>query len=172
MIEELRRSTSSASGRAFALPDTVRDPRVRLMYDYWAGKCMPGRLPGRRDIDPLEMLPFLPYVIMFDVERRDPDYLFRYRLVGTEVVELFGYDPTGRYLHETNIADRYPASYRRLASVVDTKQPIYAVLPVAWPNRDNVEFENLTLPMATDGVTVDLLIGVRCGLTAKHEPVR
>lgn len=161
----------AGTGRSdFELPETVRDPRVRLFFDYWKSKCAPGRLPGRGDIEPLEMVAFLPYVILLDVERRAGDWRFRYRLVGTEVVNLFGHDPTGRYLDEAALPQRYPQVHGRLASVVESKRPYYAILPVPLPNRDSVYAEILTVPMASDGVTVDLLLGIRCGLTRSQAP--
>lgn len=156
----------------FALPDSVRDPRVRLFFEYWKGKCRAERLPGRGDIDPQEMVAFLPYVVLLDVERSHETYRFRYRLVGTEVVALFGYDPTGRYLDEATLPQRYPQVHGRLLSVAETKRPHYAILPVPLPNRDSVYAEILTVPMASDGETVDLLLGIRCGLTQKQTPSR
>jgi hypothetical protein len=154
----------------FALPDNVRDARVRLFFEYWTSKCRPGRLPCRSDIDPNEMVAFLPYVILLDVERGPARFRFRYRLVGTEVVSLFGYDPTGRYLDEATSPQRYPQVHARLLSVAETKRPHYAILPVPLPNRDSVYAEILTVPMASDGDLVDLLLGVRCGLTQKQTP--
>jgi hypothetical protein len=154
----------------FELPDDVRDPRVRMLFNYWQSKCGNGRLPGRKDIDPMEMHPFLPCVIMFDVERHNGHWRFRYRLVGTEAADLFGADATGRYLSETNTPEGYEQTHARLTSIVETKQPVYTILPVAWPNRDSSYYEGLTLPMATDGQTVDLLLGVRCGLTGENAP--
>lgn len=156
----------------FALPDNVRDPRLRLFFDYWKSKCRPGRLPARGDIEPLEMVAFLPYVILIDVERQKETYRFRYRLVGTEVVALFGHDPTGRYLDEATLPQRYPLVHGRLLSVVETKRPHYAILPVPLPNRDTVYAEIMTVPMASDGDTVDLLLGIRCGLTQSQTPSR
>ncbi len=157
---------------SFALPGNVRDPRVRLFFEYWKGKCRPGRLPGRGDIDPLEMVAFLPYVVLLDVERRAGTFRFRYRQVGTEVVSLFGYDPTGEYLDEAALPQRYPQVHGRLLSVAETKRPHYAVQPVPLPDRDSVYAEILTVPMASDGETVDLLLGIRCGLTQRQTPSR
>lgn len=156
----------------FALPDDVRDSRVRLFFEYWQTKCRAGRLPGRSDIDPHEMVAFLPSVVLLDVGRRAGAFRFRYRLVGTEVVALFGYDPTGRYLDEATLPQRYPQVHGRLQSVVETKRPHYAIQPVPLPNRDSVYAEILTVPLASDGETVDLLLGIRCGLTQKQTPSR
>ena len=170
----MRRSGRPTGSHAsdFVLPDNVRDSRVRLFFDYWKSKCRPERLPARGDIEPLEMVAFLPYVVLLDVERRPQAARFRYRLVGTEVVALFGYDPTGRYLDEATLSQLYPQVHGRLLSVVETKRPYYAILPVPLPNRDSVYAEILTVPMASDGDTVDLLLGIRCGLTQSQTPSR
>src|SRR5579859_1990091 len=125
-----RDRSAGSDSSVFALPDNVRDPRVRLFFEYWKSKCRPGRLPGRRDIDPHEMVAFLPYVILLDVERGAGAFRFRYRLVGTEVVALFGHDPTGQYLDEAALPQRYPQVHGRLVSVAETKRPHYAIQPV------------------------------------------
>ncbi|HEV8389404.1 MAG TPA: hypothetical protein VGQ35_06165 [Dongiaceae bacterium] len=44
------------------------------------------------------MKPFLPYLLISDVEHNP--FRIRYRLVGTKVVEATGMDFTGRYLDE------------------------------------------------------------------------
>ncbi len=154
----------------FELPATVRDRHVRLFHEYWLSKCVPGRLPGRRDIDPHEMRPFLPHVMMIDVER-GPEvkggggrYRFRHRLVGTHLVDLFGEDMTGRYIDDMIEPEVYEDVHGRLAQIVDTRRPVYGISPISMPHRDFVEFEHLTAPLASDGATVDILLGVRCGL--------
>jgi hypothetical protein len=51
-------------------------------------------MPSRADIDPTEIVPFLPGIMLVDVvadERR-----FVYRLVGTREVAMRGRDPTGK----------------------------------------------------------------------------
>ena len=62
------------------------------LYRYWAARCGTRTMPARADLDPVAMKPYLPHLMLFDVvgER------FRYRLVGTRVVQDFGRDVTGK----------------------------------------------------------------------------
>lgn len=106
-----------------ATEETVSDLRLRRLYLYWASKTRPGHLPMRRDIDPCEIKPLLPHVMMTDVP---PDGRLRYRLVGTGIVQNVGWDPTGRLLSEVlpetgGYRDHVFDLYQRL---LDTRRPV------------------------------------------------
>jgi len=160
----------------FEFPAHARHPALRRLYDYWLQKCRAlGRLPSRPEIDPGEMKRILRYVILFDVERPksgagDGLYRFRHRLVGTHIVELFDHDLTGLYVDQTSSAAEYPQVYERLAAVVDCREPVYGHYHAPTPNREFVQYEHLTVPLASDGETIDVLLGVRCGLTPLSRP--
>jgi hypothetical protein len=149
---------------SFVFPSCARHPAVRQFYDYWLSKVAGDRIPGRYQVDPVEMKPFLRYVIMFDVERGGGPYRFRHRLVGTHIVELFADDVTGRYVDETSSPEEYPTVYKRLAVVVDRREPVYGLYHAPTPQREFAKYEHLTVPLSSDGRDVDVLLGVRCGL--------
>src|SRR5512134_1128852 len=77
----------------------MRSQRVRRLHAYWRAKAeMRGSVPQRRDFDPVELPDLLPNLMLLDVE---PSPLrFRYRLVGTRVVDFSYDDFTGTYLDE------------------------------------------------------------------------
>jgi hypothetical protein len=139
-------------------------------YQYWLGKrsqCGPGRfLPGRQHIDPVEMKSFLRYVLLFDVERNGAHYRFRHRLTGTHFGRIFGRDVTGMYIEQTGSIESFEGVYRRLSAVVDDRIPAYGISPAPVRDMAYLTYEHLTLPLATDGETVDMLFGVRCILPA------
>ncbi len=114
----------------FRIPDEIRDPRIRECFAYWRSKCRCDLLPSRAALDPLEMKSFLSAVLLLDVERDRGRYRFRYRLMGTHTVEIFGRDATGLYMDDTNPPDRYPAAYALHRKVVDTRRPACGILPV------------------------------------------
>ena len=63
------------------------------LYRYWEAKRGPGgTAPTRRDVDPLEILKLLPHVALVEPT---PDG-YRWRLMGTTIVNDFGRDLTGR----------------------------------------------------------------------------
>lgn len=77
----------------------IRSERVQRLHEYWRSKiAAQGSVPLRRDIDPIELPDLLPCLMLLDVER-DP-LRFRYRLVGTRVVDFSYHDFTGTYLDE------------------------------------------------------------------------
>lgn len=59
---------------------------------YWQTKAEAGRVPMRSDIEPAEMRPWLPDLMIAEVQ---PDGCFRVRLAGTQVTRRLGWEPTG-----------------------------------------------------------------------------
>ena len=45
----------------------IREPVLAGLHDYWSGKRRGGRLPGRDDLAPEEMVPALPHLMLIDV---------------------------------------------------------------------------------------------------------
>jgi len=162
-LTNTRRGKGSHANVAPALAQT---PHLRMCFDYWQSKCKWGRLPSRRDIDPAEMKGFLPSVILIEVERSGAGRRFRVRLMGTRLAEIFGQDVTGLYLDQICT----PEARNVLTDVMDLKKPCYGVSRGLRPDRDFIEFEHLTLPLASNGERVDMLFGVRCRLDRRNLP--
>jgi hypothetical protein len=137
-------------------------PRCRDFHDYVQSitpQAAPaGRLPSRAQFDPTRIPALLPQLWIVEVEH-DPIRL-RIRLVGTKVVDALRKDATGQYLDDAfpqarpeEYFDRYlfmilekTGTWRRGASLVDHGP--------AWS-----EVENVIMPFASDGDTVDRLYG-------------
>ena len=77
-------------------------------YRYWEAKrqqadSVARRMPAKRDIDPAEIKPFLPFIQIVDVVPDADHPLGRrlvYRLVGEMEIEVRGFNPTGRTVDE------------------------------------------------------------------------
>lgn len=75
----------------------IGSPRIHRFNDYWKAKRRaPDVVPMRADLDPTELRDLLPNILIAEV-LRDP-LRFRYRLVGTRIVEFNSLDFTGLYL--------------------------------------------------------------------------
>lgn len=80
----------------------MRNSCVKRVHDYWHEIRPEGGLPHRSDFSPADIKECLPFI--FIIERKhqqgggEPDYIFR--LIGTQLVEFFGTDPTGRSVIE------------------------------------------------------------------------
>ncbi|MGH6894386.1 MAG: PAS domain-containing protein [Dongiaceae bacterium] len=65
----------------------IASPRIHRLYSYWNGLRQGGSdiLPRRADVAPDQIRELLPNIMIVDVEQSP--LRFRYRLVGTRVVE-------------------------------------------------------------------------------------
>jgi hypothetical protein len=150
----------------FTFPAEARDPRFRAFFDYWLSKAPDDgrRLPGRQHIDPIEMRRFLPYILLFDVVHEGGRYRFRYRLVGTHVVDLHGHSRVGDYVDDYADPAHYQNNfYPEMMWIIEHRQPHFTIrkTPV---NRENfTAYHRLKLPLAADGETVDMVIGLYIG---------
>lgn len=140
------------------LPADAKDPRFSAFFVYWQSKAPPGRLPGRQHIDPLEIPRLLPHIALYDVVRQDNDFRFRFRLVGTGVAEALGADNTGRFIDEIMAPDAYGPLHAHYSVIVRQGVPQYWRRNLPFANRDFLAVQRLALPLAADGITVDMIM--------------
>jgi hypothetical protein len=139
------------------LSRVIKDEELSALYAYWRARCRPGALPGRQDIDPLDIPRLLKSVFLADVV--GPERRVRYRLVGTEIVGRFGADFTGRYMDES-VAEPLLGLLTRLYWLVSsTKSAAYCESTLRLDGKQGVPICRLMLPLAADGTTVDLILG-------------
>lgn len=135
-------------------------PILDFLAGYWNALDRHGAsgLPHLAQIDPFAMRPALGYVMLLDVVDGGRD--FRYRLHGSTLAEISGFDMTGRMLSEFRAsgyvaefavaADR--AACRRRAPVYARRRPVGAERVMVW--------HRLCLPLVDDNDEVArLLIG-------------
>lgn len=131
--------------------------RIRAVFDYWQGMAPAGKLPGRQHFDPLHIPKLMPHVWMLDVAR-DP-YRFRYRLAGTREVQTLGRDPTGEWMDDVHpVLKTSPERTARYVFVAETGRPTWRRGNVSFiHDKDHQVVENVVLPLARDGASVDML---------------
>ncbi|WP_020592551.1 PAS domain-containing protein [Kiloniella laminariae] len=124
---------------------------------YWNKQAPPGSLPGRKDIDPLDIPQLLPYCELIDVEREPLDFI--YRLLGTKIDHITRGKYTG--LRVSEIPDQCAPSmiFDLYSQVVSSRKPVRAVLPYVGEKIKIKEVECLVLPLASNGQDVDMLLG-------------
>jgi hypothetical protein len=150
-MSEARRSPNSSQ----SIPEECH-PKVRAIHDYWRSKHPTGGgLPGRQHIDPIDIPQLLPNIWLIDVKRNP--YRFRFRLVGTLVVDYVGKDNTGRWFDDL-LPDFDPSVF---IDVVETGKPSWARgRSKMRPEKDYYELERIRLPLASDGKTVDMILSL------------
>ncbi|MCR9255541.1 MAG: PAS domain-containing protein [Alphaproteobacteria bacterium] len=135
-------------------------PDLHEIYAYWRRPADAGRLPTRRDFDPVIEIPRqLHRLALIDVVR-DP-FDLRYRLVGTLLVEIGGKDLTGRSLFDETYSPDQAATLEDYRTTVETGVPI-ARTDLKAHNSKVARGNRMVLPLfepATDSVNM-LLIAV------------
>jgi len=143
-------------------------PKNEQVLAYWRRKAGQRAMPSRADLDPVIDLPKLTmHLFLVDVERGA--MRFRFRLVGTGVVDHVGRDMTGKYLDELFDHEKH---------YIEVKEDYLEVVRSRMPRRGVVRFfselrgmtanyERLLLPMSDDGQRVNLLFGSCSPLSAR-----
>ena len=147
------------------LDDRIGHAALKKLYAYWLAK-KGGRLaPARSDIQPAEMKPFLRHVFMLDVI--GTPQRFRFRLAGTEIVNRFGEEITGRFLDDLDLDDVATDIVLEYEKAVREAQPVYGRWNYIKRSGTYLNYERLILPLSSDGQTIDMLI---CGAHADDKP--
>lgn len=143
-------------------PECIGDPRLRRALAYWASRRpADGRLPGRADIDPLDIPDLLPFVELSDVLDGGAD--FRFRLVGSHLVDTDGLNPTGM-LHSRFFAHPPYRAYQAALYgwVVANGRPLYSRSRIPTDLLGfHVLSERIYMPLAADGRAVDMILNVQ-----------
>lgn len=144
-------------------PDAfVKHPALRQLLRRWVGWSVEGRVPRRRDIDPLQIKDLIPYLQLLDIGGTPDD--LRYRLVGNEISAVFGFEPRGKTRGEIRAARVSPEKYadfditsRETHDVATRGIVAYTHDHLTSYNRDHLDYARLLLPISEDG---DRITGV------------
>lgn len=149
------------------IDNTTWHPKLRALHDLWLEVTpAPDLLPGRQHIGPELLKRWLPNIWLIDVVEDATDIegnspRFRYRLVGTKLVEMRGgHNPMGDWLDTANPARESPnPTTSRMRGVVRSRLPSWRHgLPNNRRIDDIRQIENLFLPLAADGERVNMLL--------------
>lgn len=132
------------------------------VFRYWKSLRRPGRLPSRRDLDPVCLARHLPTISLIDVLSDNPannPALFRQRLAGTGLFPAYGTEITGKSLD--NIYSEAEAQYwaEELTAIHQSGRAGVGLHSMAWRGARGLSLFWLRLPLASDGHTVDMILG-------------
>jgi hypothetical protein len=142
----------------FSLPPDCHR-KIRALYDYWAGKRRGRAMPARADLDPIDIPALLPNVFLIEVRHADPPLLI-YRVFGTALVELFGFDFTLQEVGKGTLPEHLPEMRARYGRVVREGRPYYHRARLRDRLNDFTDVDRLILPLSPDGTRVDQMIGM------------
>ena len=168
----MKAATAELGGRILVPPSTAHW-MTRALYAYWLGAmrraraaaaeagtlAVPDLLPGRQHIDPVDIPRLLANVWMLDVTGAPRRY--RFRLIGGALDNAGLPQRKGDFMD-----DHLPAAARadglaELDFIVDQRLPVWFRGPAYLPhNRQLFELERLIVPLAADGIAVDILLAL------------
>lgn len=137
------------------------DDRLIGLLAAWRAKASaaPGGLPDRRDfgLEVLHRIGVLPYAMVVDVIGGGAS--FRFRLVGTRIVEMASRDATGRTFEEA-----YPAPLAAKFAEVHRwvtveRRPARYTGSLYFHGKDYYSFELLWLPLTDGGTDAAINLG-------------
>lgn len=158
-FESTNRLEDTPMGRsAQRMPlEGLSDQRLCRVLAYWQSKLTPGRLPGRRDIDPSDFRWALGLVCLLDVEPRP--LRFRYRLDGSLIASRNGVDMTGRPIDEIGHKPSAGMLHGQFATVVAEKVPAVHRITTEY-GVSTATYERLSLPLSDDRQEVAMIMTV------------
>jgi len=140
--------------------DEIESSNIRALHSYWRSKFRGEKLPRRADIDPAEIPRLVPRLMVVDVEQKP--FRVRYRLVGTKVVEMTGFEFTGKYLDEIALPNDEGPFLECYQKACDTRSAV--ITRIKWRlEPDTVaEYDVCFLPLSDDGETVNKVLSMEC----------
>lgn len=121
---------------------------LRRMYEYWLAKARGRPLPDRSDLNPAEIPAILPHLSIVEAVGDRPRY--RYRLLGTTIVEALGVNPTNLFVDDIPDDDDSAFLTTLLSEVCAKAQPLYAASAFK-ADEYGMSTERLLLPFSLDG---------------------
>lgn len=149
---------SGAESIVADLRSQIRGEEQAAVLDYWCERRGGRRMPARADIDPAALGRLLPNIMLIETGE-GTSARYRYRLVGTRVVQASGEDRTGRYFDEVEFFRRYPEVLDEYGTVVASVRPLFAPEPFCNEMHGTTyEVERLMLPLGQKDEKVDMIL--------------
>jgi hypothetical protein len=126
---------------------------------YWESKRAGRAMPARRDLDPVLEIPRLvPWVVLVDVLRNPLD--FRFRLIGTGIVDRSHANYTGKLFSELPHIGCDSHLWKHRVTVVETGAPLRCEPPYIGGVPGVRRVVDIHLPLSEDGTDVNMILTV------------
>lgn len=135
----------------------LRTPALASLWAYWARK-----LQGRGILPRSGFLPYeVPHLLgILTLVERTPAHRYRFRLVGTEVVRAYGFDPTGKWFDEVLARPRFDIAVAHAKAAFDSARPVFSKTQYVSPGGADWSASRLIIPLAdAAGRVSTLLVG-------------
>jgi hypothetical protein len=145
--------------RVWGEPEGVFHSHIsRAFYDYWRGLALRrGGVPLREDVDPGAVTQLLPHI--FIVEKRADSGRFFFRLSGTGIRNVMGFENTNHFLDELLRGDDLQAVSEMFEQVLSQGVCIRSIEGLTYSDRSYLRAEIVRLPLRRSPGDCSLVIG-------------
>jgi hypothetical protein len=133
--------------------------KIAALAGYWEAKRADRPMPLWRDIDPAEIKPLLPHLLVSRYERNP--FRVRYVLVGTWLAQFSGADFTGRYLDELDFSGEDTDWLAHHVQFIAERKPTFGVCRFVTQSGLERDYESGMFPIAgEDGATIERSLAI------------
>ncbi len=140
--------------------ETLELPEHRQLFDYWRSKFRAGRLPARKDIDPIDIPNLLPWLSLIETDWSSDAPRFRIRLVGSGVVDRFGRDATGLWFEDAYDEEVCAQQVAMYTQIVTTAWPSLSRPTPPIRDREHIVSNRLIVPLTGGGDRVEQMMSL------------
>ena len=143
-----------------AIIETLDEPLLAELYEYWAQRRGGRIAPARSDIDPVDIPHLLPHIALTEIVAAEnaQGLRFRYRLAGTQIEQRFGCPLTNRYLDELKHGTYLHYIEDLYDRLMTEKAPVYSESSFETGESNVLQAKRLMLPLSDDGETVSMVL--------------
>ena len=128
-------------------------PKLRALYDYWAGKRAGHPLLAADALDPAELRRWIGHLVVVDAT---PEGAFVYSSYGATLEKAFGRSMAGQSLELLPESQR-TILHQEYQTVRLDRQPVMRTYTADFGGA-TATWERLVLPLSSDGTAVDKLL--------------
>jgi hypothetical protein len=147
----------ATGGLVVARYDYGADSVLCQALDYWRKKRNGRAMPRRSDIDPFELRSILPHLQITEVI--GGGIRFRYRLVGTAIVEAFGAEFTGKFIDELVSGQRDSFVHSCYRAVCASRRAAFVRSKYVTIKDVDLTANRVLLPLSQDQTGIDQILG-------------
>ncbi len=140
--------------------EQIESPKIRRLFLYWQSKCSTDSIPQRQGIKPEELADILPNLLLVEFEQSP--FRVRFRLVGTKVVEVTGYEFTGKYLDEIAATEDRQPFHECYEIASKSEAPIITHITWRFDEDTTGDYDFCVLPLESDGRVATMAVAIEC----------
>ena len=141
------------------MQNVFESERVENVYTLYDRSRNSSDITSKKSIDLLKLPRDIPYIYISDIVDTDNGLRFRFRFMGTGLVEILKQEATGKFIADLPLGGWELEWRKTLIFVVETRRPAVAVDKFSLPNGISLAIEHLALPLSDNGDQITHVLG-------------